>query len=278
MEELVWLAALREFTGAARGVVYDVPRGARPVSETGRLRPRGSLAWDRFLDAREQMDSGELTLTIALRQLDDDEARLVVDWGCTYANTFLLIEPADPGCDLTDPDNEWSRELAATALAAARSDRPQSASHPAGNAALAALLRRAFGTWVFWTAPPPHGTVQRVRLDLSESAETLADHLLHRCYERFRQEAYDHEVVRLQLLERELVAGPVPRVRSVFRTRLGMPVLVDPFAPDRSVRGLVNRGRLSVADPRSHNRVVYGPRRPVPPSLSNEQFAQLHVV
>src|SRR5687768_12018026 len=89
-EELIWLAALREFTGAARGVVYDVPRGARPVREIGRLRPRGSLAWDRFLDAREQMDSGELTLTIALRPLDDDEARLVVDWGCTYANTFLL--------------------------------------------------------------------------------------------------------------------------------------------------------------------------------------------
>lgn len=281
-EQLAWLTALRELAGTERGLVYDVPLDARPVSEVGRLRPRGSARWERFLDAREVMDSGELTLVLALRKLDDEEARLAIDWGCTYANTFLLVEPTDDECDLGDPTNQWTLHLGdALREAAARGAAARVGAEPREwieGTTLLALLRSAFGTWVYWTAPPPDGSIQRVRLDVTVSGETLAGRLLFELERRFQQAEFDHELVRLHLLERELLQGPVPRARSVFRTRLGMPVLLDPFAPDRGLRRLVDRGRLSVTETRLADRVVYGPGRPVPSVVSDEEFARLAVM
>jgi hypothetical protein len=95
---------------------------------------------------------------------------------------------------------------------------------------------------------------------------------------RAAQTAFDHELVRLHLHEGELLRGPVPRARSVFRTRLGMPVLLDVFAPDRGLRKLVDRGRLVVAASVPGSRVLYGGGRPVPLSVSDEEFAKLTVL
>ena len=43
---------------------------------------------------------------------------------------------------------------------------------------LVALLRQLFGTWVYWSAPLPEGTVQRVPLDGARPGEKLG-HLRH---------------------------------------------------------------------------------------------------
>jgi hypothetical protein len=278
-EQRMWLSALRSLAGAARGVVYDVPAAGRPHRQPGRLYLRGSEAWTTFLDARERMDRGELTVLIALRPLDDDEAHLVVDWGSTYANTFLLVEPGDPRCDLTTPDNHCAVRVRAATITTLRSAPPPAEQTPEWMAStpLIALLRQIYGTWVYWTAPPPEGSIQRVPLDLSRSSETLGGLLIAQLNDRFTQDTFNRELVRLHFWERELVWGPVPRARSVFKTRLGMPVLLDPYSADRAVRHLVNRGRLTVTDPARPRAAPFGMGHPVPGDMADEAFARLVV-
>src|SRR5438105_419488 len=83
--------ALRAVAGTGRGLIYDVPFAMRPALARG-SGPfvRATPAWDRFIRARRQLDDGQLTLVLALRPLDDEERRLVVDSGTTYSNAFLL--------------------------------------------------------------------------------------------------------------------------------------------------------------------------------------------
>ncbi|HEY7294233.1 MAG TPA: hypothetical protein VH916_04285 [Dehalococcoidia bacterium] len=50
-----------------------------------------------------------MNLMLALRPLAARERVLLVDWGTSYANTFLLIEPRLAGCDLTVPGNPLRR-------------------------------------------------------------------------------------------------------------------------------------------------------------------------
>ncbi len=256
-------SALADVSGTERVLLYDVPLAGRPRLEVGRLRPRGSAAWERYLVDRERLDDGRLGLVVARRQLDDDEARLAVEWGCSYANTFLLIEPADARCDLLDAANPWGSRLhALTSEAGGRA-----------STALRTFLGAALGRWVRWTAPPPDGEVERIELMPTPPGGRVVEQLLSECERCYPQAVFDHEIVRLHLLEAELVSGPVPRARSVFRTRLGMPVLLDPFAPDRGIRRLVERGRLSVTARRGARREVFGPGRPLPGGVTDEEFA-----
>jgi hypothetical protein len=278
-EQQLWLAALRHLAGSARGVVYDVPLRERPHRRPGRIALRGSAPWERYLDSRERLDSGELTLVVSLRPLDDDEAAIAIDWGTTYANTFLLVEPGDPRCDLTAPDNRCAVRVRAATIHTLRTAPPpeeQSAEWLDGTP-LVTLLRQIFGTWVHWDAPLPSGAVERTPLDLSRSGETFGGALIAELHARFPQDAFDRELVRLQFHERELLWGPVSRSRSVFRTRLGLPVLLDTFAPDRAVRQLANRGRITVVDPDRPRALPFGLGHPVPVDLPDEQFARFVV-
>ncbi|MFN8639266.1 MAG: hypothetical protein U0360_07370 [Dehalococcoidia bacterium] len=256
-------AALADVTGTDRVLLYDVALDERPHLEVGRLRPQGSPAWERFLVDREHLDDGRLGLVVTRRQLDDDEARLAVEWGCSYANTFLLVEPTDARCDLLDATNPWGGQLRALV------------SDAGGRASMAlrTFLGTAIGRWVRWTAPPPDGEVERVVLTPTPPGAHVVEQLVRECERRYPQAVFDHEIVRLHLLEAELVSGPVSRARSVFRTRLGMPVLLDPFASDRGIRRLVERGRLSVSAKRGARREVFGPGRPLPGGVTDEEFA-----
>jgi hypothetical protein len=275
-EQRLLLGALRHLGGAARGVVYDVPTTARPARQYGRVALLGSQQWNAFLGTREQVDQGELTILVALRRLDDDEARIVVDWGSTYANTFLLVEPSEPGCDLVDPANPWARRVGAAVEATLRDAPPEGQRVPGWweETPLVALLRRVFGTWVRWSATPPGGIVERVPLDLRRT-DTFGSRLIAEVHARYPQGAFDAALGWLLRWERELVWGPVARARSVFRTRLGMPVLLDPYSADRAVRHLVNRGHLTVLDPAHTARSFAGPGHPVPGDLPDEEFARL---
>lgn len=268
--------ALRELAGTTNGVVYDLPRALRPQALPGSIFVRGSAAWRAYLDARAQVDVGEPAVLLALRVLDADERALVVDWGTTYANTFLLVEPHDAGCDLTEPANPYAGRvqdaLAATlALAPPAWEQAEGWTRPTP---LGALLRALFGTWRYWNAPPPRGAVEQVSLLLRGPDDTLWTRLQPELAARFPQAAFDRTLASLHYWERELFGGPVPRARSAFRTRLGLPILRDPRSADRALRRLVNEGRVTVVGDTLPGRPAFGPGRPVPDALPDEEFAR----
>src|SRR5947209_6790679 len=93
-----------------------MPRPLRP----GSIYVHGSPTWHRYLAARRQLDTGENTFVLALRPLDEAERLLVVDWGASYANAFLLVEPRQDGCDLTLKENAPRRALEQAARALLR--------------------------------------------------------------------------------------------------------------------------------------------------------------
>src|SRR5262249_10889888 len=158
--------------------------------------------------------------------------------------TFLLVEPADARCDLLDAANPWGSQLRALL------------SDAGGRASMAlrTFLGAALGHWVRWTAPPPDGEIERVELAPTTPGAHVVEQLVRACARRSQQLLFDHEIVRPPRREADLVSGPVSRARSVFRPRLGMPVLLDPFAPDRGIRRLVERGRISVSAKRGARR------------------------
>ncbi|MFA7248853.1 MAG: hypothetical protein WC273_04410 [Dehalococcoidia bacterium] len=270
-------AAFHQLAGTARAVVYEVPHPLRPRAVTGSIFPRSTAPWRGFLDAREAVDTGEPTVLVSLRVLDDEERHLAVDWGTTYPNTFLLVEPHDYRCDLSDPDNPFARRLAATvdalAVAPGRGARPRAP----GRSPLDRLLREMFGTWRYWPATERSGMTRGRRLELRDGRATIWSSLLPELVERFPQAAFDRALRRLLASDRELFAGPVPRARSVFRTRLGLPFLHDARYVDRAVRRLVNAGALSVvaAPPR---RATFGPGRPVPDGIPEEDFERFVMI
>lgn len=279
-EERILLQGLQDLAGAARGVIYDVPIHDRPLRLP--LSPvylEGSSSWRRFLRARRALDTGHLTLLLSLRRLPEDERRLVVDWGTAHANSFLLVEPAEPGCDLTDPRSPVGREVSdlcrqAAELEASGGDEGErwTAHTPLGQ-----RLRELFGLWVWWDAPLPHGRTNEEILRLAGPADTLSIHLLPLLYQRFPQESFDAALAELQSSERELFGGDVAAARSVFRTRLGLPILHDSRAVDRAVRRLVNLGRMSVTSG-GRDAVIFGPDHLVPDDLPDEEFERFEII
>jgi hypothetical protein len=273
----LFMRGLQELAGTSNGVIYDLPRNLRPEPIPGSLFLRGTTAWREYLDAREQVDTGEPAIIIAMRALDDDERELVVDWGTTYANMFMLVEPSPADCDLTDPDNVRARQLSDALEATLQRVGGRADALGDGwtrSTPLGFMLREFFGTWIYWDAPLPEGTVRSVRLDLANAQDTLWSRLQPELNGRFPQTMFDRALAQLHHWERELFGGPVPRARSVFRTRLGLPILRDAHCADRALRHLVNEGRVTVVGfpPQS---LQFGPGRPVPDEMTDEEFAQL---
>jgi hypothetical protein len=272
------LRALAEMGGFERGVLYDVPREDAPRSLTStRVFVKGTPGWRRFLAARSQLDDGILTLMLALRTLNDDERRLAVDWGCRFANAFLLVEPNDASCDLTDPANDVRCALETTALmllndrhADTNLDQPWTRRTPLG-----ASLRRLFGVWITWPEPFTDTAPDRVPLRLHDTDVTLRHMLMRTLAERHPQERFDAALADLYERERELFGGPVARTRIPFLTRLGMPVLYDPRSVDRAVRRLVNEGRAWVFEEGPDPTLYRGPQRPLPERMTDAEIERL---
>ncbi|HKS90756.1 MAG TPA: hypothetical protein VJQ83_02415 [Tepidiformaceae bacterium] len=274
-ERSLLMRALQDLAGSARGVIYDVPAGQKPHrTRPGAPSVAGSPAWDQYIRTRRQVDDGGLTLVISLRTLDDDERRLAVDWGARYANSFVLIEPRDVLCDLADVDNSAAIRVA-DAVARTPDPGPVAESGWSRGTPLGRLLRELYGRWVYWPSPAADAVPEEELLDLGGHGDTLALQLLRAIPRRFPQDAFDRSMTFLLFWERELFGGPVPRVRSVFRTRLGMPILHDPYCADRALRRLVNAGRLPLVGPTEVPRLSYGFGSPVPSELTDEEFEQL---
>jgi hypothetical protein len=272
------LRALQEMAGFQRGLFYDVPRAGAPRPLPGTpVFLQGSPAWSTFVRTREQLDDGALTLLLALRPLDAAERLLAVDWGNTYANCFLLVEPADPACDLTDPNNPVRRRVERIATdVGARHAADLATDAPWTRATrLGAAARELFGVWLRWSGPPPTGQPVEEPVRLDGPDDTVAGALLPRLRRIYPEEAFEEAYTRLLEREPELFMGrSVARARSPFHTRLGLPVLHDAAVAARALRALVNDGRLWVYQPEA-DLSFNGPHRPVPDSMPDEQFAGL---
>jgi len=77
--------------------------------------------------------------------------------------------------------------------------------------------------------------------------------------------------------EEELFASlsPVARVVIPFFSRLGLPIPYDPRLVTRAFRQAVNEGLTWVREPVDDGPFYRGPSRPVPESLSDEEFEAL---
>ena len=109
-------------------------------------------------------------------------------------------------------------------------------------------------------------------LRLSGPDETLWGRILSELDDRFPQPAFDRALAYVNDWEQELLGGPVPRARSVFRTRLGMPILRDALCVDHAVRRLANQGRMTIIGASLPGRPIFGRGRPVPEEISDEEF------
>lgn len=273
-DRFVLVDALRRLAGTSRLVLYDVPRGRAPrPGASSPLYLCTSDDWYRFLAERRRFDDGELTLVVALRPLSSTERRLVVDWGSRHANMFLLVEPHDPRCDLTDPTAwQWlfdrgvyggppePPEAQATRDPALRSD------------AWLARLRRAYGLWTRWRDT----TAEAVPLDLTPDDATLWDTLWRRLQECFPPEAFQAALARLRAYEPELFSGrPLQAASMPFRTRLGLPVPYEPHLVLEAARSLINSGQAWAFEPQPDGRSFCGPTRCIPAAMDRKAVARL---
>ena len=280
-EERILLRALQDLAGAARGVIYDVSRADRPLRLP--LSPvylEGSASWRRFLRTRRALDDGHLTLLLSLRQLPEDERRLVVDWGTAHANTFLLVEPSEPGCDLTDARSPTALELRDLSRQAARVEPDEGGQHEPWTARtpLGERLRELYGRWIWWDEPLPHGRSQEELLRLTGPSDTLSVHLLPLLYERFPQQSFDVALAELQAI----------RARAVRRRGRDCPLrLPHPPRAARPPRRPRSRSRRPPArepgqDVR-HDRwrrrpSSSAPATPSPDDMPDEAFERLQMV
>jgi len=274
------LRALSELSGFERGLFYDVPRAEAPRPLPGtRVFLRGSPTWRRFLAVREHLDDGGFTLLLALRALDDRERRLAVGWGNSHANAFLLVEPLDPACDLTDPANDHRRALETAAEEPLRLRLPEAEPEVSWTreTELGTAARDIFGAWIAWPPPDADGAPERVPLPLDGAAATLRDALLPRLAARYPQQEFDAVLADLYERERELFGGSVARVRIPFLTRLGLPVPLNPYRVDHALRRMVNEGRAWVFEDGPDPGFYHGPARPVPERMTDAEFERLIV-
>lgn len=268
--------AFREFAGTGNGVIYDLPPRLRPERIPGSIFLRGSTEWRAFLDAREQADTGQPAILFSARKLQNLERSLVVDWGTSYPNTFFLLEPRSPETDLTDPSNPAAIRIRRAAAAALHDTHSEEAAREGWTSGteLGDVLRELYGTWVYWSGPEPYGSIEEVPLVLQGPEETVWSELLAELERRFPQQMFDRALAYVNDWERELLGGPVPRARSVFWTRLGMPIVSDPKRVDRALRRLVNEGRISVIGATLPGKPVFGQGRPIPDEVSDEEFSR----
>ncbi len=267
--------AVLDLAGANRTLLYGVPRDQAPAPLAGTpIFLRGSPAWQTYLRARERLDTGDLTLLVALRPLAPTERLLAVDWGTTYANTFLLVEPRDPACDLTDPTNAVRRRLEALARALLGRD---GAAPPTRETTLGAALRGLYGVWVSWAGPPHDGgQAEEHLLTPAGSGDTLAALVRARLRECFPPAAFEDAFAHLHDREAELFNGrPIGRARTPFLTRLGLPVLYDPSDINRAARRLINAGRVWAYRHGPDGVSFHGPERPVPDTMSDAELERL---
>src|SRR3990172_1902656 len=105
MEASDLAAALGRLAGTERLLVYDVSEPEAPERRNPAVPfVRGGGAWWRFVERRRALDDGaDLNLLVSLRGLRADERLLAVSWGCAFANSFLVVEPADPTLHPTTP-------------------------------------------------------------------------------------------------------------------------------------------------------------------------------
>lgn len=272
------LRALRELAGVPRGLIYDVPASEAPARVAGSpVFLHGSAAWQRFLADREQLDDGGLTLVLALRALSADERRMVIDWGNTFANAFLLVEPrAD--FDLADRDTDARQRLdhEARRLLADYRRRDADPRPWTRDTALGALLREWYAFWICW---PDDGTMDKqdaVPLTCDGQTGTLAPALAKALAGRYPAGAFDRAFERLLRDEPELFAGhTVEQARAPFLTRLGLPVVYEPGAVSRAVRRAVNAGRAWVHHHEQEGVTFHGPDRPLPAAWPDELIERL---
>jgi hypothetical protein len=268
--------ALYALAGTPRCVLYDVPRDQAPQPlREGSIYLRGTPAWRHFLAERRRLDTGELSMILALRPLAERERLLIIDWGSTYANCFLLIEPCDPAVDLTGPTGATPHTPSDAAGKTTLSSVRNGAAALPGEPSIAPALRAAFGIWTYWTGVRGNWETHRVRLVCREPEDTLIDLVRRHLPVRFPQGAFDRALAELYAHERELFSGTVARARIPFRSRLGLPILHDPYAVDRALRRLVNEGRAAVSGGADGVTLRFGAGRPVPLELPAETFERL---
>jgi len=260
MEASDLAAALGRLAGTERLLVYDVSEPEAPE----RRNPvvpfvRGGGAWWRFVERRRALDDGaDLNLLVSLRGLRADERLLAVSWGCAFANSFLVVEPADPWLDLTTPDG--AREFAARS----------------GARDADALVRAAYAEWIYWLRDERGELDSRAAtLDLSDPQATLWSTLWQRLPQTFAAADFLSSLTLLTLREAELFTGGREVARAVvpFLTRLGLPILYDARHVMDGVRQLVNAGLAWVQDPEDGNRVYRGPSQPLPAEVTDERLA-----
>ncbi len=258
-EKLV--AALRELVGTPRALLYgvseaDAPHRSSPSSPF----VRGSDAWWRYIEQRRALDDAEgLNLIVSLRGLRVEERLLAVNWGTKFANSFLIIEPADPWLDLTTDDG--IEEYAQQSGAKNAKD----------------LVRAAYADWNYWIRDE-RGELDSRSATLSlDPQATLWQMMEQRLPEAFPEATFLSSLTLLTLKESELFTGgkPVGRACAPFLTRLGLPVLYDARHVIHGVRELVNAGLAWVQDPEDNWRHYRGPQAPIPADISDERLSRM---
>jgi hypothetical protein len=251
--------ALRRLAGTDRLLVYDVS-GVEAPQRDNPSTPfvRGGQAWWRFVEQRRALDTGEdLNLLVSLRRLKPDERLTVINWGCAYANSFLLVEP-EGEVDLTTPESILDFALTSRAV-----DGDE-------------LVRAAYAQWVYWTYSE-EGELQSnaAVLNIADPRVTLWGSLWERLAQTFPASTFLSSLTLLNMRELELFTGGREVARAVmpFLTRLGLPVLYDARLVIGGVRQLVNAGLAWVTDPEDGGRMYRGPFDPVPNEMPDEKFA-----
>ncbi len=250
--------ALQRLSGTDRLLIYDVSGVEAPERENPATPfVRGGRAWWRFVENRRELDTGEdLNLLVSLRPLGQTERLTVINWGCAFANSFLLVEPA-ADVDLTTPEGILDFAQMSRALDADQ------------------LVRAAYAEWVYWTYTED-GELQsnEASLDIADPRATLWGTLWERLALTFPPSAFLSTLTLLNVREIELFTGGREVARAVmpFLTRLGLPVLYDARLVISAVRQLVNAGLAWVTDPQN-GRQYRGPLDPVPNEMPDEKFA-----
>jgi hypothetical protein len=222
---------------------------------------RGGPAWWSFVERRRALDDGnDLNILVSMRGLRTEERLLLVGWGTAFANSFLLIEPADPWLDLTT--DSGIREHSQRSLAREAD----------------ALVRSAYAEWIYWVRDERGDLESRAAsLNLLDREDTLWSNVWQRLPQTFPSAAFLSSLTLLTLREAELFTGGREVARAIvpFLTRLGMPVLYDARYVLDGVRQLVNAGLAWCQDPEDGGRVYRGPNDPIPADVTNERLAMM---
>jgi len=250
--------SLARLSGTDRLLIYDVSGVEAPTRENPSTPfVQGGRAWWRFVEHRRELDTGEdLNLLVSLRPLNPDERLTVINWGCAYANSFLLVEP-DTDADLTTPEGILDFAQTSRALDADQ------------------LVRSAYAEWVYWTYSDEGELMSNeASLNIADQRATLWGTLWERLAMTFPPSAFLSTLTLLNVRELELFTGgrEVARAIMPFLTRLGLPVVYDARLVINAVRQLVNAGLAWVTDPQN-GRQYRGPLDPVPNDMPDEKFA-----